>query len=200
MATWAAFHSLILPETPGCPEVTVNSALAASAAEFCAETHIWRETLDPFDTEADEALYDLDASAVVESVPQLVVDGRELGHVDIRLLDPTRLTDTGIPSHFWVQDDRSVRLFPIPDGVYPVVATVTLKPSRSARQVPDWIFETFADGIVSGALWRLLRIPGKEWTNVDLAGAHKALFEKAVVEARVRDYRHVPLRVRPHSF
>lgn len=200
MAVWSAFHSLILPETPGCPEVTVNGALAASAAEFCAETHIWRETLDPFNTAPGEALYDLDASAVVESVPQLAVDGRELGHVDVRQLDPTRLTDTGLPSHFWMQDDTQVRLFPIPDRVYPVQATATLKPSRAATGVPNWIYETFGDGIVSGALWRLLRIPGKEWTNVDLASAHKALFGQAVIEARVRDYRHVPLRVRPHSF
>ena len=71
-----------------------------------------------------------------------------------------------------------------------------LKPNRSGTGVEDWIYETFADNIVSGAIAQLAMIPGKEWSDIAMAGMHKGLYERAITNARIRDFRGVHLMVR----
>jgi hypothetical protein len=57
---------------------------------------------------------------------------------------------------------------------------------------PDWRdrntdFSTdYRDGIVFGALWRLLRIPGREWSDPRAAADYRNLFDEQVREAEAR--------------
>lgn len=197
---WEDVHYLILPDLPGCPITTVDAALAASASEFCAETHIWRENLDFQYTIKNLADYDVDGTEIIETVLWVVVDGQVLTHLDARHVDKTRLTDTGRPEAFWVVDDTAIRLFPIPDSKERMEITVALKPSRSAEEIPDWIYESYIDPIISGAIARLTRVIGKEWSNPDLSMFHQRLFEQGKTEARVRDFRNTKLRVKPPKF
>jgi hypothetical protein len=39
-------------------------------------------------------------------------------------------------------------------------------------------------------------IPGKEWSDITMAGMHKGLYERAITNARIRDFRGVHLMVR----
>jgi hypothetical protein len=75
-----------------------------------------------------------------------------------------------------------------------------LKPNRAGTGVEDWIYETWADTIVSGAIAQLAMIPNKEWTDVSLAAMHKGMFERAITTARTRDFRGVKLSVRQRPF
>lgn len=198
--TWDKFHPQLLPEVPGCPTASINLALAAAAAEFCERSHIWRELLDTDTTFAGEAEYQLFGSAVIASVPSLALDGRDLRQLHFEDIPASKWVDTGTPTAFIMAGDHSVRFYPIPDAKYEFTAQVNLKPSKTATGVEDFIFETFEDVLVHGAAYRLCRIPDKEWTNLPLAATHKQLFERGVVRARVRDYREMPLRVRPQPF
>jgi hypothetical protein len=202
MATiaWSTIHPLILPDLPGCPTPTVDSALAAAAEEFCARTHIWRETLDFEYAVKNVADYTLGATAVIETVLWAVLDGDVLQHIDPRYIDKRRLTDVAKPTSFWVVNDTDVRLMPIPDDKYRMDITVAIKPSRTATGIEDWIYESYVDPIVSGAVWRLARVPGKEWTNPETAAYHHRLFERGIVDARVRDHRNTTLRVAQRAF
>jgi hypothetical protein len=80
-----------------------------------------------------------------------------------------------------------------------MTVTAVLKPSRTASGVEDWIYETFADVLVSGTVAQVAMIPGKDWTSPDLAMMHKGLYERAITQARIRDMRGVPMgaRMRP---
>ena len=88
-------------------------------------------------------------------------------------------------------DVNSIRLFPIPDERINLRLTGVLKPSRAATGVEDWIYETWADAIVSGTIARLALIPGKEWTDPGLAEINNRQYQKAVTHARIRDARGV---------
>jgi hypothetical protein len=193
--TWDTIMPLLYPELPGCPDATLKTALAATAADFCARTHIWRETLDVFYALPDIAEYDLEGSAVIEDIEWVTCNGQQLTHTDIRLISPQDVGKTGFPSHFWSVNGQTMRLFPIPDKKYTLKVYVALKPSRLATGIEDWIYETWADALVSGAIWRVARIPGKDWSNADLASAHRLIYEQGVTNARIRDFRSVPLRV-----
>jgi hypothetical protein len=198
--TWDSFLPLLVPELPGCPEETMRAALAAVSADFCARTHIWRDSLEPQNTIVDEALYDVDDFAVLESVLWVLVDGEKLRHTDPRHMRQEDFERKGKPTHFWVVADRSIRLFPIPDDVYEIKGEVALKPSRTSKGVEDWIYETWVDALVSGAIWWLAKTQGKEWSNMDLAMMHKGIYERAITQARIRDYRNVPLSVSMRPF
>jgi hypothetical protein len=75
-----------------------------------------------------------------------------------------------------------------------------LKPARTADGVEDWIYDTWADALVNGAISRLAIMPGKEWTDAGLAAMHKAMFEQAITKTRIREYRGVQLKVRQRPF
>jgi hypothetical protein len=199
-AAWSRFYPLILPNVPNCPTITVDQELAAVSADFCARTHLWRDSLEPQNTTVDEALYDVDDFAVLESVLWILVDGEKLAHTDPRHMRQEDFERKGKPTHFWVVADRSIRLFPIPDDVYEIKGEVALKPSRTSTGVEDWIYQTWADAIVSGVLWKLCSIVGKEWSNIDFAMMHKGIYERAITQARIRDYRNVPLSVSMRPF
>lgn len=174
----------------------MRSMLAASTAEFLALTHLWRELLDLQVTEVNMPTYELFSPDVIESVLWVTLDGQLLTPTDVRFAPPSLIDMEGRPTHYWLVDDKTLRLFPSPDAVYNLRVMVALKPSRTAIGVADWVYETWADAIVSGAIHRLAQIPDKTWTDQQLAAEHRLRFERAVSNAVTRDLRQINLRVR----
>lgn len=194
--TWQSFYPLILPDVANCPTVTVDATLAAVAADFCSRTQIWREQLDQGYTVSNIAEYDLDGTAVIESVLWVVCDGIKLTPTDYRVVPHDRLSEVNQPTHYWVVNENILRLFPIPNARYVLNVGVSLKPSRTAVGVEDWIYETWAETIASGAISRLARVPKKEWTDFSLSEVHRKLYERGVAEAEQRDVRNINLTVK----
>jgi hypothetical protein len=137
--------------------------------------------------------YCICSNAIIESVLWILVDNIKLTHTDKRLVNQEDLERTGKPQYFWVNEPDSIRLFYIPDQVWTIKGEVALKPSRTATGIEKWIYETYADVLASGAVYRLAKVPGKEWSNPELAAMHKNLYEQGVTNARIRDFRNVPL-------
>lgn len=188
---WDDFFPLVKPHIPGCPDITVKTYLASTAADFFAQTHLWRDDIDPIFTAPGVVEYDLDAEVLVEAVTSVIVDKTALQHTDMRLIPDDRRYDTGTPTHYWIQSDNAIRLFPIPDSRIRLRLTGVLKPSRTATGVEDWIYETWADAIVCGTIARIAVIPGKEWTDINLAEYNKKQYQQAIAHARIRDARGV---------
>jgi hypothetical protein len=200
MISWETFHPLITPEVSGCPTASVEFALAHAATEFCDRTHLWREYMDPEETQVGEAEYRLVATGVVAAVTDVSLGGRLLTHLHFNDVPPERVQETGMPRGFFLVNDDTLRFWPTPDAAYSFTAQVVLKPSKTARGVEDFLYESYADTIIDGALHRLRRIPDKEWTNLQLAELNRLSFDRGVAKARVRDYRKIPLRVKPVYF
>jgi hypothetical protein len=188
---WDDFLPLAKPHIPGCPDITVKTYLAIVAADFFTQTHLWRDDIDPIFTAPGVVEYDLSADVLVEDVVSVVVDETEIMHTDVRLIPNNRRYETGRPTHYWIHSDNSIRLFPIPDERIRLRLTGVLKPSRTATGVEDWIYETWADALVSGTIARLAMIPGKEWTDPGLAEVNNRQYQKAITHARIRDARGV---------
>lgn len=192
---WADFLPLVKPHIPGCPDITLKTYLAIVSSDFFAQTHIWRDDISPIITASGIVEYDLDAEVLVEAVTSVIVDKTALQQTDMRLIPDDRRYDTGRPTHYWIQSDTAIRLFPIPDDRITLRLTGVLKPSRDATGVEDWIYETWADAIVCGTIARLAAIPGKEWTDINLAEYNKKQYQQALANARIRDTRGVARNV-----
>lgn len=194
---WADFLPLLAPHLPGCPDPSLKLYLASTASDFFARTYLWREQISGITVVSGTVEYDLDPdTGLVEDIISVVYGEHTLTRTDLRLIGAEKLSETGEPREFWVYADNSIRIFPIPEERTSLKVYAVLKPSRSGTGVEDWIYETFADTIVSGTIAQLAMIPGKEWSDVALAGMHKGLYERAITNARIRDFRGVDQMVR----
>lgn len=201
--TWDDVLPLIVPELPTCPEATIKEYLPIVASEFFARTFLWRAPLIDAATVAGQAEYDMCSDGfdtVIESVLWLKVDGRAMTHTDPRLVDPELMDTAGRPTRFWIERDRAIRLMYIPDDVFPITGEVVLKPTRVAQTMPQWVYETWIDTLVSGTIYRLCRLRGKDWSDPEFAAIHKNLYEQGVTNARIRDMRNVRQQVRMKRF
>jgi hypothetical protein len=171
--------------------------LASTAADFFARTYLWREQIDAVYVAVNQVEYDLDTdTGLVEDVISVVYGDTPLTRTDLRLIGAENLSETGEPREYWIQADNSIRIFPTPEARTTLKVYAVLKPNRSGTGVEDWIYETWADTIVSGAIAQLAMTPGKEWSDIALAGMHKGLYERAITNARIRDLRGVRMAVR----
>lgn len=193
---WDDFIPLLSPHLPGCQVATMKTYLASTAADFFARTYLWRDTIDAIYLAPNQIEYDLDADAEVEDVLSVVYKGQPLQRTDLRLIPHERMGETGDPQSYWAQADKTIRLFPTPDERGKLSVVAVLKPSRTGTGVEDWVFETFAETIISGAIAQLAAIPNKDWTDVAMANAHLQRFSAAITQARVRDFRGVRLSVK----
>lgn len=197
--TWDEMIPSLAPFLPNAPRVSMRGALLASASNFLAKTYLWRAAFDPFETEPGVSDYGLFSDALIESVLWLKVGNQAIPQTDSRFVDKSRIDKQAKPTAFWVVNGRTVRFFPIPDGVHEITGEVVLKPSTKARGLEEWIVDAWQDAIVSGAIYRLAQIPGKDWSSADLAQYHKMLHDREIANARAHQLQNVPLRVRMHK-
>lgn len=193
---WNDFLPLLLPHVPSCPDITLKTYLGIVSADFFARTYLWRDNIDAIYLAPNQIEYDLDAEAVVEDVIAVVYDDKPLTRTDLRFIPAERLGETGDPREYWMHADRTIRVFPTPEAAGRMAVTAVLKPARTAAGVEDWIYETWADVLVSGTIAQVAMIPGKDWTSPDLATMHKSIYERAITQARIRDMRGVEMGIR----
>lgn len=200
LKTWDEFLPLIIPHLPGCPNASLKTYLALSARDFLTRTYLWQDDIDAIYLAPNQVEYDLDAHAEVEDVLAVVLEGETLERTDFRRVPFSQRDQEGQPRMYWLYGDHSIRVFPIPDERKTMQVAAVLKPARDAAGVEDWIYETWADVIINGAIAQLAIMPAKEWSDVGLAGMHKQMFEQAVIRARIRDTRGVQLKVHQRPF
>lgn len=193
--TWDDFLPLLSPHLRGCQEATMKTYLASTTADFFARTYLWRDDIDAIYLAPNQIEYDLDAEVEVEAVLAVVYEEQELEHINERQIPYARRSETGDPRAYWVHADRTIRVFPTPTKRGTLRVTAVLKPSRAGAGVDDWIYETFADVLVSGTIAQLAAIPGKDWSDSALAERHRQMFSTAITQARIRDWRGVTATV-----
>jgi len=201
MVSWDKFIPLLAPHVSTAPDATLKAALAASAAEFFAETHLWVEEIDPVILIAGVPVYELFAPAAIDAIPSVVLENCLLRLISHNAISPARWDDQGHPSAYWVLEDGSIRLWPVPEeGGKELRVRAVLKNALSASGVPSWLFETWGEAIVDGAIWRLAQIPEKTWSDKSRAAQHKMLYDRAKANAIRRTKQYVPLRVQQKGF
>lgn len=199
---WASFYPYIQPHLPGCPEITIETHLQEAAAEYCKISQIWRYDIDKDYTSKNTSDYEVEVltNTVLEDILVLYVEGQAIKRVSDRHFDLPSTTTNSRPMYFTVYYDEQIRFYPTPDGKYEFEGVAVLKPSLAAKGVEDWIYESHGRSIACGAIAKLAAIPGKEWTNPEMAMYYKQEFYKHANDAKGRDTRRVNVSVRPVGF
>lgn len=194
---WESFFHHVQPHLPGCPEVVIENHLRDAAIDFCERSEVWtyRSAGQATSAGASDYFVDIPSGSLLENVVSLFVENSLLKRVSVLHKPQNQSAPQGMPEMYSMLEDQQVRFFPTPDREYAIQTTVVLKPKLSASGVENFIFETHGRTIACGAIASLAIIPGKEWTNPELASYYRGKFLMGVDDAKGRDTRRSNLRV-----
>tara|TARA_R100001509_G_C4879883_1_gene219740 strand:+ start:1141 stop:1815 length:675 start_codon:yes stop_codon:yes gene_type:complete len=191
MATYTSLVKDILPYVPLCPDALVEQHIRSATIEFCERSKAYILDMDPFNTTAGVYEYDFDIPVATEvhQVLYMTHDGNDMDPISPRSLElnyPDWRNRTGSP-HVYLQKSSSLFwIVPVPSGTKEVIASVALKPTRTSNNIDSTISNQYRDAIVYGSLYRLLRMPNREWTDIGAAREYLAQFNSEIVQAELR--------------
>lgn len=185
----------VLPMVPGCTDILVVQHIRAAAIELCEKSYFYHEDLDPVTVVPGIYEYDLDVprNTVAHKLLWAVLEGRYVEFAGSALMaerypnwreketrGKPKLIAQVRPDAFW--------LCPIPQDKVKngLIIHAVLKPTRRSTSIEERVAEECHDAIVNGALFRLLRLPSKDWTDLGGAKVYGALFQDGIREAEVR--------------
>ena len=186
----------------GCPSPVIALEMKAAAREVCMRTNAWIDDTLFFETTAGvynyEADYgELDGKAELGKVLSVVRQddqGNSVGEeAGVRLTTlrcllqtfpryPAATSESGPPRYVTNQHTKRLLVAPIPDGVYTISMIASLLPA--GETIMDDLYEQLKDTIHHGALQRLLTMPDKAWTNLELASYHAKQYIYKVTQLR----------------
>ena len=162
---------------PGCPETLVRRMLRQSAVDFYRETKAWRVTTEvapvikgnrevELDIPANTQLVMLYWARLADNPLELISSHRLLPHEG----RPTALAVDGL--------GKTVLLDVIPRDSYlrnGLVARVALTPTAGLNDWPAELYSAHRDGILYGAITRLLAMPNVAWGNLQDAQVYAGM-------------------------
>ena len=189
------FLTDILPMVPGCPDTLVIQHVRSAAIELCEKSSFYQEDLDPITVVKGIYEYDLDVprNTVAHKIRWALLEGeyvefastglmaqREPNWRDKNMSGRPKMIAQIRPDAFW--------LCPVPKQKVKngLVVRAVLKPSQKSMSLEDRVADECHDAIVNGALFRLLRLPSKDWTDLGGAKVYGTLFQDGIREAEIR--------------
>jgi hypothetical protein len=71
-------------------------------------------------------------------------------------------------------------VFPKPDANYDAVLNKVLVPTRASIGIEDEYYNEYVEAIANGAIARIMRVPNKPYTNMEMANVYGVLFQTAI--------------------
>ena len=191
MASYSSLVKEVLPYVPFCPDSLVEANLRSATIEFCERSKAYILDMDAFNTISGVYEYDFDipTGTEVHQVLLMTYNGRDMDPISPRSLDlnyPDWRERTGQPHVYLQKTPSTFWLVPVPSGSEPVLASVALKPSRTSNNIDTTISNQYRDALIYGTLYRLLRMPNREWTDVGAAREYLAQLNMEITQAELR--------------
>jgi hypothetical protein len=201
-----AFSTLsakVSASVPGCPYPLVVQYIRDAAIRVCERALIWRYEQPVFNLTPGQYQYSFNkpADTQVQAVLLATLNNSPLEILtldDARNLYPTwpvtsttsqDIEDNGTEPRSVAQVDvHRYIVLPAPDAAvtYTLRMIYALKPSRSALEMDEGVFDEYELPIMHSALQNLLVMPKVEWADRELATYHAKQFIFTLNEARAQ--------------
>ena len=192
----ASFDSLvkdILPYVPNCPDSLIESTLRSACIEFAERSKAYVYDLDPITSISGVYEYEFDqpSGTDVHAILWMTYDGDDLDPISPRSLE-LNYSDwrnkTSVPQVYLQKNPSTFWVIPVPGSAVTngIQLAVALKPSRTTSNIDTTFSNSYRDGIVYGTLYRLLRIPSKDWTDINASRDYLGLFNQEIVQAELK--------------
>jgi len=194
MATIDSLLSRVTVHAYSAPNNLIRQAIIESAREFCRDSRFWREDLTALDTVVDQSSYTFTLPTDSEMVDYSNIyysTKRQLIAKTMRQLDTINhqwRTQTGEPYYYMRENNADIKIAYIPQEIIvdAIQANAVLQPNLAATTIDDKILNDYDETIIHGALYRVLRIPGRPWSDLKTANYYQGLFLTKVDEAGSR--------------
>ena len=191
MAAYSSLVKEVLPFVPFCPDSLVEQQLRSATIEFCERSKAYVLDMVPFNTVAGVYEYDFDVptGTEVHQVLYMTYDGKDMDPISPRSLElnyPDWRDRTGTPHVYLQKNPTTFWVVPVPSGTDQVIASVALKHTRTSNNIDTTISNQYRDAIIYGTLYRLLRMPNREWSDVGAAQEYLYQFNLEINQAELR--------------
>lgn len=195
MASYESLLPEIIPMVSSCPDTLIENSIRSATIELCEKAKVYQVELDPITAIANLFEYDLEppSGTVVHEILWATYDGKDLEPITSALLEQRlpqwrQAGNQSTPEYFVKQSQSLFYLAPVPNETKPaaVLVRAIVKPTHTSTSCSNDVMNDYRDTIINGALLRLLRLPGREWTDYAGAGVYSALFNEGIVEAEKR--------------
>ena len=191
MASYSSLVKEVLPYVPFCPDSLVESNLRSATIEFCERSKAYILDMDGFNTISGVYEYDFDipTGTEVHQILYMTYDVQDMDPISPRSLElnyPDWRDKSGNPHVYLQKTPTSFWIVPVPSGAKQVITSVALKPSRTSNNIDTTISNQYRDAIIYGTLYRLLRMPSREWTDIGAAREYLAQFNLEIQQAELR--------------
>lgn len=201
--SFSSFSAQLAPSVPGCPQPMLVQYIRDAAIRVCERTLAWRYEQPTFALTAgnyrynfhkpdgaevqalfmatlnDEPLEILELGDAVRLYPSWAVVSTTSVDIEKNGSEPRSLTQVS-PSQYLV--------LPAPNAAktYTLRMIYALRPSRSATEMDEAVFNRLERPIMHYALQQLLVLPQVGWSDRVLAEYHARQFLATVTEARAQ--------------
>lgn len=184
------FYPLLWPELPGCMEFLFDRELQWVIDDFCKQTWVWQEELDPVYVFSGVRHYDL----VVPPGSQIV------GIVRIKNQAETELTE-----YVFDRIGEWIELASEPGSEDTYLVRAALKPTRDSNaDYKDALLDDYSETITAGVKKRLMLMPRQQWSNPEMASYYVQVYKRGLGAAKIDGHRLMcgkrDLRVQPQRF
>ena len=176
----------VLIGAQGCPEPMVERHLRSAMVDFYRDSCAWRFTTESVAViqGSREVELELPADTTVRRLYWAKLDDKPLRAVPVRSLR----NEDGTPTGYAIDGvSRTLLLDKKPTESYilnGLVANVAILPLLTLDELPDELFMQHRDGIVFGALSKLLAMPNVSWGNLQDAQVYAQMAEAVKRVAR----------------
>lgn len=179
----------------GAPDPTIIDSLRKTTIAFFWSSLTQRKWLTPFDLTIGTTTYTpvLPAQTEIAQIMALYCQGLpvdEKTHEQFLALDPSWPSLVGTQAqYFTVLDTKTTfNIIPIPSATVVGAFTmqVALCPTLTSTGVEQAWLEEWRDGIIDGAISRLLAMPDRTWTNLKEADRRHERYSATKTAARAQ--------------
>jgi len=178
--------NLMIAELPGVSDLMVRQQLGFALREFCRETDACVLAM-PTEAWPNDCLAEIDRATNwwggrynIPAPPQ----GMEIGTIlELALRDgksvPFKIATVPhpyifTPEYVYSYEDRMA------------IVRFSVVPKVGGEACPKWFKERYAEAIVAGAMFHLLSMTGKAWSNPQRAAQYGGKYHEAIGEAAYR--------------
>lgn len=192
----------VISQVPTVPDFVVISAFNRTVRRFCDTTTAFRLKVEDIEVNEGDAdvTFSIPENTSVSALHLVKFDDKKLAPATDKFLASIGdKREVGRADYFLWKEGSSFRLFPAPQNDGVVTIELSLRPDRTATEIPDWFADKYYEVFIAGTCAELVRTPNTEYHNPQLFAAMEAYYNAGVTEARKEAYgadRSVPRRVR----
>lgn len=171
--------TLVAAELPGCDDLILRQQLGFALREFCRETDACTDTVQMRWEDGEET--PCGRRFVVSCAPSGMTVGTVLG-----------VSGGGMDLPYEVSGcdgcgGAEVHVLRRPYGADGCIAVrISLWPKAGGERCPKWFAERYAEAIAAGAMYHMLSMSGRAWSDAQRAAQYMAKYHDAISEASYR--------------